>query len=472
MKESKLVRLLQDFSDGERQMFRLFAISPYFNKNKQVCALLDYLYRFDPQFDHAALDYADAYAAVFPNTAFNKTALIKLSSKTFLLAEQFIAYEQIKTDAIDSKLGLLTYHQERKNIPFFESTQKKCADALSEAPFKNDKWAYQKLTFEHQVAAFMSIHGDDGTGDANLQNANNALDAFYLMTKLKYLCYMKNRERLVNFSFNFSLANQMEALKEQYVQDSPVLKVWWSAFQLLCEPASPQHYSHFKSLLAEHYHVFDKAEIRTLYTYLENASKYAPGEHFAELFSLYETQIHAGVFDDSVLLAPILYKNMVTVALRLGNIAWTEDFMQKYGPQLPAPQKEGESIQPLCLAMVAFAKQDYYKALGLLNASRSGNLYIKLEERRLRLKTFYEMQYISTFEDEVNSFRKFLSDNRKNIAAYYLTANRNFINTLFKLSRASKGDKDRIDALSLIIRSEQQLPERIWLQTKLDALQN
>lgn len=470
MKESKLVRLLQDFSDGERQMFLLFAASPYFNKNKQVYALLDYLYRFEPHFDHAALDYAGAFTAVFPNTAFNKTALIKLSSKTFQLAEQFIVHEQTKTEVIDGKLGLLKHHQERENIAFFESTQRKCADALSDAPFKNDKWAYQKLTFEHQVAAFMSLHGDDGTGDANLQNANNALDEFYLMTKLKYLCYMKNRERLVNFPFNFSLAYQMEALKEQYVQESPVLQVWWSAFQLLSEPASAQHYSHLKSLLAEHYYVFDKAEIRTLYTYLENAAKYTPGEHFAELFSLYEKQIHAGVFDNSVLLVPILYKNMVTVALRLEKIGWTEDFMQKYGPQLPAPQKEGESIQPLCLAMVAFAKHDYDQALGFLNASRSGNLYIKLEERRLRLKTFYEMGFISTFEDEVNSFRKFLSDNKKIIAAYYLTANRNFINTLFKLSRSSKDDKDRIEALALFIRSEQQLPERIWLQTKLDAL--
>ena len=473
MNNSKLIRLIQHFSKTELNQLKTFINSPFFNKNKNVQKLMAFIELYAPCYNDQLFTYENAFAFIFQGQTFRKETIIKLFSKLLILTEQFIIHSRLKENDLMGKIELLKYYNHQNFTGYFQSTLKKTRQMQSALPIKNDDWIYRQLLIEHEYAFFLSLNSDDGTGDVNLQITNDSLDKFYVQRKLRYFCFMKNRERSVNHLFTYSLEKELAGfLKNSPFWNEPSVVIWRDAYLLLCNQNSLEHYQQLKSNLDKYASEISLADKRTLYTYLENTTKFVFVDFFEELYALYKLQIDQEIIYKNNYLIPVVFKNIVTVALRLKKFKWAENFIKTHRNKIFPEHKEKDDIYFLCLALLHFEQGAFENALDVLNQTKMTNLYIKLEERRLRLKIYYEMDFLMLFEDNINSFRKFLSEHRSEIVKYYLEANRNFINILNYLSKTTRYDDRRKIKLSNMVSGTVVLPEEIWIREKIKSIFN
>ncbi len=78
MKNSKLVQLITPLDKRELTQLESFIRSPYFNKNKHITPLFQYILNFGPSYDHPALEKKNLIQQFDFIENFNKKKLIHL----------------------------------------------------------------------------------------------------------------------------------------------------------------------------------------------------------------------------------------------------------------------------------------------------------------------------------------------------------------------------------------------------------
>jgi len=125
------------------------------------------------------------------------------------------------------------------------------------------------------------------------------------------------------------------------------------------------------------------------------------------------------------------FKNIFSIALHLGKIAWTKRFVETYNEQLPPEIQEYMVL--LSKASIAFYEKDYEEAQYLVAQIREINFTYHLNKELLLLKTFYlcRNKYLET---KLESFRSYLRTN-KQLSANVKKAYENFYKALKQLHR-------------------------------------
>lgn len=81
----------------------------------------------------------------------------------------------------------------------------------------------------------------------------------------------------------------------------------------------------------------------------------------------------------------VVFRNIVTVGLRLGEMAWTEAFIHEYQRFLPEAQRE--NIVSFNLSQVYFYKRDYDKVIETLRHVEYEDVITNLNAKTLLLTT-------------------------------------------------------------------------------------
>lgn len=471
MYKNKLTGLLSTWSVAELKQFKLFLASPYFNRNQKLIDLFTIINKYAPHFSHSSCTNEKVYTKVFGKGPFNNVQLIKLTSKLFKLAEQFIAHQSLNEQ--QQQIYLLDFYTERNLDNYFLSTINKFRANYIDNVAQDNQWFFNKYQLELKQANYLSNHPEDYKADINLQAVSDALDNHYLITKLQHLCYLKNRERTVSVEYQYNFALEIEEYLQQR-QDTPfIIHLWSKIFQLLHSPQDISKYQDLKQFLSKQEHLLSLSDKRDIYAYLENMAKFVfptKKDYFKELFTLYKNQLAESKEYVKTFLCPNTFRNITKVGLYLQELDWVESFIDEHKDNISTAYLKEENIHGLCLTMLTFAQQKYSLALDYINETKVKNIYLKLETRSIRIKIYYELRYFDLFHDSINSFRKFLSENRKHIAPFYLDAYRLFINLINNIYNTLPKDHDRIENLEEKANSSLHLPEKKWILTKLNSL--
>ncbi|MBK8473139.1 MAG: hypothetical protein IPL33_13805 [Sphingobacteriales bacterium] len=244
----------------------------------------------------------------------------------------------------------------------------------------------------------------------------------------------------------------------------PSLAIWYDCLMLLTQTDKKTPFERIKSHLDALQTSLHPDDIRIVCTLLENNAKKVTATDqafYAQLFELYDTQLRQNLIKS---FPPSLFKNIVVVALRLEQYDWIKDFLARRQHDIVAQYRD--AVHQYIDVHLLFKQGQYEAALTALSRADYGiDLFFKLDARRMYLKIFYELDYQSALYDLINSFRKFLSDQKKQIAAYHLQANRNFINLLMRICQLPPQKRNSSSQLYTDInrQSAQQLPEKEWL---------
>lgn len=449
--------------------------SPYFNKDKKVQALFDFIYKYAPEnFGHKKFNAQNAHQYVYTNTLYNNTVLIKLQSRLLKVVELFIHYDIESKHLSDIEISLMKFYRRNDLASHFKNAYSHIQKKQHDNPYRNADYYYRQLMIEHEYDLFQSSKFENSSGEMNLWQRSKMLDVFYLAKKLNVLCLMYNRKRITNVEYSMVFRDEILGFlpKSDYVK-LPVIALLHQALLLLKDTDDPTHYHNLKKLILQHGKQLSNMELRTLYTYLENTSRNFfknRHEYLNELFKLYKTQLSNKILYIEGFLLPAVFKNIVTVALKLNQLDWVSDFLDKNQDKIALEYENQEDIYSYCLAQLYFKQKKFDQVLELLNTIVFKDIYTKMDIRRLLLLVYYEKKFDITFEGMINSFRKFLNKNQLHISPVHIEANRSFVNICNKIYNGLKKDHKKLNIIKKQIDQTGILPEKEWLLEKLEEL--
>jgi len=185
-----------------------------------------------------------------------------------------------------------------------------------------------------------------------------------------------------------------------------------------------------------------------------------------EIFNLHRTHLEEGYlsFDQGIL--PSIFKNIVTMGLRVKAFDWVFQFLTNYKDKLEGAENSND-VYDYNMASYYFAIQEYDQALALL-ADQYEDIYYKIAARRMELKIYYETQS-DLLDPKIDSFKVYVFRlSKKQILDHKRSSNNHFINFLRQLRNPRTiHDVRKLEKLEQKMLDTALLTEKDWLIDKV-----
>ena len=188
MKESKLTAYISRMNARERERFRLFVQSPYFNQHEKTTRLLEIIME-QPDVAAASFDRQQVFARLFPGEPFDEQQLFNVMSYLKKLHHRFLAFEKFEEDDLEEELLTLEAAFTQNQFDLLKNRSKQIEKKLSKYAYQDSR--FLMANYRHSnVLGYYSSHYEDRSNPELLQRMLNYLDRYYLLEKLKHACHL------------------------------------------------------------------------------------------------------------------------------------------------------------------------------------------------------------------------------------------------------------------------------------------
>ncbi|MFW5658656.1 MAG: hypothetical protein ACOCZ8_01620 [Bacteroidota bacterium] len=453
--------------------FQRLVHSPYFNRNTDLQAFVDYLETQHPEFTDEACARDAVHAALFGERApFKDTRIRLLFSELCKLLERFLSIEAFQED--ERALDLRLLEQLRAlGLPKLYAEHWRKAQRKYDAQWaQSDQAQLQTLAFSMETARRPDTAYERQTDDF-LQQWSDQLDQYFLQQKLKLSAGLLNTQQIFGNDAHLGLLPDALAHLNAHPDNpyGPAVQLYQQLVILLQQPENEQTYEALKALFLSEHTLVHPDDQRQLHAALRNhcVRRINAGESrfLQELFEWYKHGLESGLLLSEGVLSPWEFKNIVSLALRLGELSWGERFIGAFSEKVPAPYSE--NVHAFSMARLDFARQNYRSALQRLQTVAFDDPFYSLDARTLQAKAYYERTDFEPLAALLESFRRLISRN-KALSEQHKTAYGNFIKTMKRLIKLKPNDHAHLQQLSAAIQSEAHLPDKRWFVQKISEL--
>ncbi|MBK6903677.1 MAG: hypothetical protein IPH04_12970 [Saprospirales bacterium] len=468
MRQSKLLDLLRTLSGRQTARMEEYLASPYFNKNEELLSFYRFLKGFSPEYSHEDLDKKVLLKKGIAGLTLDAKRLAYWMSDLLKLTEGFLTVETLLEDPHLNNRTLLEIYFKKGLTKHYNGIMEKAERQLEEYPFRNAEFYY----WQFQLRQLEYIHSDQSqrTYNPHLQDAANALDAFYLVEKLRLSCAMINLVQLLNVDYDLRWTQEVLKIAEGSPDfQTPAIRVYLALFRMLEHPEQPDFYFQAKEQLWAHTGKFDKAELSTLSGALFNFSsrrinRYNDAFFWKEYLEVGKFLLREELILDEGRLSPWLYKNLVSAGLQLGDTEWTHGFIIQYRHRLPESYQE--PLYEYNLAHYYYHLRQYDEAQLTLMQVEFKDVFLALSTRSLLVKIFYETDQTELLFSHLEAFRIFLLRN-KLLPESNRRQVQQFIDMTRKLAKIEKHEAKKIGEVEAQLPDASLILHRDWLLEKI-----
>lgn len=466
MDNSKLISLLRTFDAKDLRLFGDFVRSPFYNKNVELARLYEQLRKTAPEFPAHKIDKYLIWTQLYPDLAPDEKEISYLMNFLLKLAERYIGMRRYQEDTFMPEFHILEAYSGRGLDKHYRHKHRQLGKLLSGHPYQNERHYYNAYEMASLDARFIHLK-QQRTVDHHLRGTVDHLDRYYLATRLRLTCELINRRNILSAEYDQEevdkLLNYLHT--HESVLELPVIGVYYYQLRMLIEPEQEQFFHSFKALLSENGSLLPPLELKEVYVYAQNYCirriRQGAGGFLKELFEIYQEALKAGtLLESDGYLSPWKFKNIVSVALRLGETDWAEGFIEEFLPELPVEFRESASAYNI--AHIRYHQKEYAQALKTLQAVEFSDLYYSLDTRKMMLRIYFEQADTEPLLSLIAAFKIFLKRNKLisdgNRAAY-----RNFVDWVYRLERMREKGQVVGPALQMEIRDTQPLVDEEWL---------
>lgn len=403
----------------------------------------------------------------FPGQKYTETDYRTISSQLLKMAEHFLLLQNLDQKPLDKQLLLLDELDQRnldKHLRYEISQSRKM---LEKSPLRDGEHYLQEFRLNIQEHQWLGRTQARSAALAPTQ-AIQALDKWYLSTRLRYQAKVQNLSKIFNLETESDNEHLLDALLEKSEhRELALIKLYLLIGQLLRQNKESD-YHQLKSIL---YQIEGLAEVELLeaFSYAINytiqQANQGKTEYLSELFDLYKNCLERGLLFEKGYLSGANYKNMVTVGLRNGEHNWVKHFIADYRKKLRPSERE--NAYTYNLAKYHFTTANYDKALPLLQTVEYQDVFYNLDSKNMLLKIYYENQELESLYSLLESFSVFLRRN-KQLSSYHKLINQNLIRFVKKLIRIPRGEKQKLESLQNSINESKQVADIVWLLKKVE----
>jgi hypothetical protein len=469
MHDSKLIALVRTLSPAERRRFRKWVRSPIHNANERISAFYMFL---DGRTDWTprTLDRSRVYRQLFGAGAYDDLALRRLMSEFLRVLEAFLAYEAWRSEPMGHALDLSRLYFDRQQGGEALARLEAAETLLHRQPIRDAR--YHLDTYRLQEERFRQTPARDAA--LNLQEMADALDRFFALELLRNACTAASHQAIYRTTYHLPYLEAVlgDCAKGRY-DATPAVLLYYHSYRCLTESDGIADFQALKAMLPAAAGWLRPAELRaTLLVAINYSIRRLNTDEPAflrEVFELYRLGLQQGVFVENGSLSRFTFKNIVSAALKLGEVDWTQAFIRTYAPLLPAAFRP--SYEQFCLARLHYEQGDYSSAQSLLQEVAFDDVFLDLGARVLLAKIYFQTAEWRLLGGFLQTFERFVR--RKKKLAYHAPNYLNIIHLTQRLLLRHSGQRayapSEWESLGQQIREARPLTEREWLLEKWEA---
>lgn len=481
MTDSKLIETIKVLTPEEREEFALFIASPYFNRGAYSAELLK-LYNFiiaaSPDFSPEDLRKEDIHHQIFPKKPFSEGRIDRMMFEINKLSKEFLLnrfYNRTENE-IRTTVDWMTVLRSKKLDNRVEKELEKIKSFKTSSKHTSIEQFYTEFLIAREEHIWKSSHNKvkDNVG---LPELIESLDSYYFSYRLELLNRFLLQQKVSALETPEFIKGALEQINIplEYKDKNALLMITWKVHKLLRqEEYTIDEFQDLLKALKQHEAVIDPEILAQFYVYLRNLCTFiidAGNTDFDSLLhSIHRDNLDRGYFYHNGQITPYAYLNIVQFALRAGNVAWANQFVEAHKNRIIG-ENETHDFYRMNLALCLFAAKKYQEALEIIPFGSSYSFY-HLMARRLELKIYYET-HSDVLPSKIDAFKMFISRvGRKNLSTNLSELLTNFGNFVSQLSQSIPGDKKRSEQLEKRIREKKLVGERSWLLEKAIELRN
>lgn len=488
MQSTKVLQLLKILNKQEVRKFTEYLKSDNNNENQEVYQLFVCLKKYAPTYQSARLMRDTVYKQLFGSQKLNEQKLNKLAHQLKRCLERFLISYDIDQNATLHNRLLLQALEKRNHPTYAKQSKKVIATITQKATNEIDIRDYLD-SFQLNYTLWSNINMEKiGTDFFTLKAANDNLDKYYWLNKLKIILEYKISTNILAHRFNIPQASELLKLVTTHpdLKEEIMVRLLLQAIQMIESTQTADYFSLKKTFYAS-IDQLSKKDARDILVALNNFYVGQLGKDdtfFAkEGFELSKFADEQDLLLEHNRIRDMEYSNAALVGFFTGHIDWTAAFIEKYKPFL-SPQNR-EITYAYVKAFFYFQQHDYDDAIKLLNfIEKIPNLNVStdIKTRTLKLRAFFnkwETQNYTSEKEQVllismtNSLerhivrhKKLATTRKKNYSAFthFLRKLIGLIDNNRPLERLIKINKQLTDSDPVALRS--------WLITKIQIMED
>ncbi|MEQ8703411.1 MAG: hypothetical protein RIC19_05810 [Phaeodactylibacter sp.] len=466
MKNSKLWQALETLSSEERHRFALFVQSPYFNSQPMVTAFFD---AFAERCWQKGLppDKAALHQQLYPALPYDDHRIRLLMSKLFKLLEVFWKVEKSDTEM---PWSVPQAYRQRQLPKHFEQALRQAQRQLSTSPERSSRYFLDQYLLADET--YRQRAQEKRTSSLNLHEADQYLNIFYCIAKLRQACLAKSHQFVFPTDYEIALLEELlQHLRGNPLLQEPAVAAYYHSYHYLHESSdAARHFDAFLDLISgPKLAVFPAEELQDMFLLALNfcTRQYNLGSsaYLQAQLQLYKLGLEKGLLLQQGQLSPFTYRNITTLGLILEDYEWVDNFLEHYRAAMPV--NRADQMYHFCKARLEYAKGKYGAALQRLNEVHFGEPLLQLSVRTVRLKLFYETSAFDVLEARMHALEKFIR--RKKALSYHRENYLNLLHFLRQLQELPPGEKNAREALADEIKACPNVAERTWLLRQLST---
>ncbi len=483
MNNSTLIQLFKSLDKADRRQLRKVVASPYFNQREDVTALFEYI---DKHLDAGVtkLMKEQVFAAIYNKQKFNVDRIYHTMSLLTQIMLKYLAINELEKYPPQYSRLLNQSLRQRGVEKIYEKTIIEAKTYLEQQPLRNARYHHDNFLLRYeQFDAQQQLHRD---ANFELQEMADDFHFYCIAEVLRLASALLSHKAISKKEYSEPLLDSVLSIAEQHL-DIPAIATQYYAYQTfrssnqtiakISETVGDTSektvdtegvfFQRLKKEITINQKLFPETELRDLIlvaiNYCIRRQNRGELEYVREALDLFQLGLSEGVLFESGVLSPYTYKNVLMLALKINNYDWAEQFLSDYKKFLP--EKERENLYKYNCAIFSFRKNDFTKAIQLLQEVNLKEVLFNLDARRMLARIYYDLKEFTALDSYIESSKIYL--HRQNDIGYQKDMYTNFFRAIEKLLKIDLKSATAKEQLRHEITETQLLAERDWLLSKL-----
>ncbi len=474
-RKTKLYHFVELLDSKQLRDFKKFLQSPYFSSSEDLLvvyqAFEDHIKKQTP----TPLDSTSVWKKVKKKAPYNDTRFRKYCSDLFKLGEKFLVIDSLLGNELNFNNLLIDSILEAKGQKFYPSFKQKAQKSFEEGAISNSIFYLEKYKFQ---AALYELEGFETrrSEKSNIEEISNNIDIFYISEKLKWLCMVSVQSSFAKIEYQIDFQEeilQFVRSKIEYFEGIPVVAMYYYLYMNLKDRNSDVHFDKLRDLIHEHIDLFPPKDALDIFHHAQNICLYklnrGKSEFSTHYFDISKMMIESNLIQKLGFVTQVDFRNIVTIALRLGKYEWVKSFIEEYKEFLPPDSKA--SISSYSLGLLFFYQKDYSSVIEQLQNVDYDDLAFTLNAKIILTAAYYELDEIEVLLSHMSTFQTYLN-RHKDIPESRRRPYLELIRYTRKLIRILPNDHASIGKIkSEIIERRSKIANANWLLEKIAEIQ-
>ena len=449
MNSSSLILLLKNFDKQQLKELSSFVKSPYFNTNKALVSLFEYIRKQHPEFAAEKLEKKYVYKKIFGKTEFNDGFFRVLMSNLQNLAEEYLSLKGYQKETLLKKKFLL---DQLMMLPDSKKLAEKILkEGLKEAdsikPDGPDDYLgkyhmsfYRKYLYSTNFSA-----SKDNMPSEHLYDEQKYLTFYFLLRMLADHFYHLNQSQIINYTPKLIFVEEIISFLDKNPEylEFPTLNMTYLRVLLLKNNNIDDLYK-LKNAFYRSYKELGHKDCFNIISIIINFchKNYYLTEDIKfleEKLEILKFGIDNGItsFDKDDYFDNNRYNNLFSTLIEFDRIDEAESFINEYSTKLD-PEEQNFWIN-YSMAELKSRRGKFDEALNHLSKIRNvKTVSYKLNLKSLQLRLYYDAGLIEQAISAADSFRHFIQKESL-MNPIYNEQYRNFYSYYLKLPGLSSG---------------------------------